>query len=245
MSASTQPDRHLSKAGTPHPRRKVSAETVLLLGVVVLLALSLILPWWSETEVGQGPGAVTSTQEYSPFSGVTGSCTPGCSPFFTGPPVGPIQGTHSFSSLGLNQTSILYDVGLGLIFTGLVATVLLLAVARPRPVVPPVSGRARRRMLLLILAIVTVTLSSVTLAALQPATFRSDTMATFGPHDQWTAAPSPETSFWGSCSVGPASGICASGWSVSWGPGLGWDAITAAALVLVAVQLLAWNRTRR
>jgi hypothetical protein len=209
----------------------------LLLAVVVLLSISVVSPWWYETEVPSGPNADTSTQTYSPLSGVTGTCATGCSPFFTGPPVGPVQGTHSFGSLGLNETAILYDASLSLVVVGLAGGVATLAVMIGRP------PRDRRRFPLLGLTLVATVLASGLPAALQPVTLRAD-VATFLPNSTWTAAPSPETSFWGSCTPGPWNGVCSSGWATTWGPDAGWYMIAVAGTLLVVVSFLLWRKGR-
>lgn len=232
-----------SSAPAPAPPRRRSrfdiAAAVLLAAAVILLALSLAFPWWSESLVGPGSNPLTSTQDYSPISGVTGTCSPRCSPSTGGPPLGPFQGTMTFSSAGLNDTAALYGGVLGLGVIGMAGAALALVTSLTT------SLRARLRTSALLVAIVASALGCGLLACLQPVAYRTDTAATFSEHGAWTVAPSPETSFWGSCSPGPSNGICASGWSVSWGPGLGWFMIAAAALALMAVALLPLLRARR
>ena len=237
MSAESSP------APAPSPRRRRSsvdnAEVVLLVAAVALMALSLLLPWWSESQANSVYTSETSTWDYSPITGVTGTCLPACSPPAGGPPVGPFQGTRTFGSLGLNETATLYGVALGLGVVGMASAALVLAVSLAAPL------RARLRASALLTAIVGSSLASGLVASLQPVMLRMDNAAVSSDHGAWTAAPSPETSFWGSCSPGPANGICTSGWSVSWGPGVGWYMIGAAALVLMAVALLPLLRARR
>jgi hypothetical protein len=215
----------------------------MLIFVVVLLALSPFLPWWSETETGQGFPPSTSTQNFSPLNGVTGVCSPSCSTIFTGPPTGPVQGTKSFSQLKLNQTGELYEVTFAFVIVGLISSVLTLVTGWTRAGGTVSARRARIHGWLLNAALAATALGSVLLAWAQPAALRSDAAGFSGP-GAWTPSPSPETSFWGGCSPGPSNGICASGWSVSWGPGLGWDLTTLALLVLAVVQVLRILRFR-
>ena len=214
----------------------------LLTVVFLLLGISLVLPWWTETQVGAGGDR--STQVYAPLTGVTGTCSPACNTFGFGPPLGPIQGTKSFSSLGLNRTATLYFAGVGLVLVGLVGSALALLTLPLKPSSTPRPGRGRLHFLSLSFALLATSAASAALAAFQPLAFRADSSAAFGPNDAWTASPSPETSFWGSCASGPTNGICASGWSVSWGPDVGWYLITLAAIILVAIVLLRLRRPR-
>jgi hypothetical protein len=217
-----------------------------LVVVVLLLVLSLILPWWSETEsIASFPGSSSWTQSYSPFNGVTGVCSLTCPPpYLSEPPLGPVVGTKSFASLGLNQTADLYLAILVLVLAAIACTVATLAIRFSTRAGSRSPRRARAGALALSSALLTTAAGSIALATLQPITLRADSMAAFGPRAPWTASPSPEVSFWGGCSVGPANGICASGWSVSWGPGAGWYLIIAAAAVLVVLHLLRTRHAR-
>ena len=238
---SVESDSALPRRLPPAARRRpaVSVHEALLVAAIVALGLSVALPWWSETQVSPGPGSVTSTQNYSPLTGVTGSCSPECSPFFTAPPVGPFQGTHSFRSVGLNQTATLYNVCLALVVLGAAGSaVALLAIASQQP-------RRRFRAAALVCALAASALACGLLASLQPSMFSHDVSSTFSQSGSWTATPSPETSFWGACSPGPANGICASGWSASWGPGLGWFMIVAGTVLLLTTCLLLVARPRQ
>jgi len=234
----------LSPGTAPAPskrRGRPRGPTILLIVVVLLLGASLVLPWWSETELAPGPDGGQSTQNYAPFSGVTGSCSPACPAYESGPPVGPIQGTKSFASIGLNRTATLYYSGAGLVLAGLAGSALAAVTLPARAGLP--SGRTRTHRVCLVLALLATAAASAILASLQPLAFRADVTAAFAPNASWTASPSPETSFWGSCAPGPTNGICASGWSVAWGPGLGWYMITLAAVVLMVVILLRMRRS--
>jgi len=220
----------------PKKRGRVSGPGMLLIVVVLLLGVSLVVPWWSETEVGPGPEGVRSTQSYAPLAGVMGTCSPSCPAYETGPPIGPIQGAKSFSSLGLNRTATLYYAGLGLVTIGLAGTALAVVTLPAR--VATSGPRGRFHTVFLSVALLATVAASAALACLQPIAFRADASSTFSPSTAWTASPSPETSFWGSCVPGPTNGVCASGWSVAWGPGPGWYLITIAAVVLMAVLFL-------
>jgi len=211
----------------------------MLVAALVLLVLSLGLPWWSETLTASGPSAATSSQSYSPISGVAGTCSPACSSLAGNPPLSPFQGTKSFGSVGLNETGALYAGILGVVIIGIASVVIALVASFVGPI------RSRLRASAVLAAIVASVLACGLLASLQPLTYRTDHLAWLSDHGAWTVAPSPETSFWGSCAPGPSSGICASGWSVSWGPGPGWYLIAAAALVLMAIVLVPVLRARR
>lgn len=244
MSADPNPET-VSTAGTarPAPTRRRWMSLGLLIVVVALLGVSLVLPWWSESQVS--PDGVRSTQDYAPLTGVTGTCSPACSAFLTGPPIGPIVGTHSFSSLGLNRTATLYYATVGLVWVGLVGSAVAAGTLPSKPSLSPDRRRSRFHIVSLSLALLATSAACAALAAVQPMAFRADTAATFAPNAAWTASPSPETSFWGSCVPGPTNGICASGWSATWGPGLGWFLIAVAAVVLVLVLLLRIRRPPR
>jgi len=237
----------VSAGSTPGPTRvpprgglgSDTAKAVLFGVAIALLALSLVFPWWSESAANPMSASETSTQEYSPITGVTGTCSPGCTPAEEGPLPGPFQGIKTFSSLGLNETGALYEGVLGLTIIGMASAALALVAPFAAPL------RARLRSFAPLAAIVASALASGLLAALQPVAYRMDNAATFEDHGAWTAAPSPQTSFWGSCSPGPSNGICTSGWSDSWGPGLGWYLVVGAALVLMAIALLPVLRARR
>jgi len=231
-----------SSGAPPGKLRRGPVPAILLIVVVLLLGFSLVLPWWSETQQSPGPNGEQSTQNYSPLTGVTGSCSPACSPFEPGPPLGPIQGTRSFSSVGLNRTATLYYAGVGLVLNGLVGGALAL-ITLPTAVAPP-SRQIRFHTAFLTLALLASAGASAAVACLQPIAFQGDVSATLSPNSAWTASPSPETSFWGSCVPGPTNGICASGWSVAWGPGPGWYLITMAAVVVMVVLLLRMRRGR-
>ena len=231
-----------SSAVRPTHRRS-RAETILLGTVVILLVLALILPWWTETESDTYlPGGTSSTQSYSPITGVTGVCSSACPPFFPGPPLGPVEGTKSFSSLHLNQTANLYLAALVLVFVALAFSATALATSVGRPSLGPSHRRARIQTFSLAAALLATAIATIALAAFQPTAFRADTIAAFGPNTAWTASPSPEVSFWGSCSVGPANGICASGWAMSWGPDSGWYLLLGAVLALVVIHLIRIRR---
>jgi hypothetical protein len=75
------------------------------------------------------------------------------------------------------------------------------------------------------------------LPVLQPFTLRSDTVEHLSGGSQWNAAPSPESSFWGACLPGRYSGLCASGGTAAWGPGLGWILLAAGVGLIVLVVL--------
>jgi hypothetical protein len=208
----------------------------LLLAVIVTLVLALLTPWWSESEAF---GTNNWSQNFSPLTGVTGECSPSCGPFNSGPPVGPIEGTQSFSSLGLNQTEQLYDVSLVLVGVGLASTCLTLVFGRVSANQGSSLRRERIATLSLSVALLALALGSTLLPVLQPTALRADTLGKFTAHNAWTASPSPETSFWGGCSVGQYNGACASGGSAIWGPGPGWYLLVVAVALLIVLHIRA------
>ena len=228
-----------SAAASPRRERRGSIEPVLLLLSAALLAISGLLPWWSESET---LGGSTWTQTFSPLWGVSGECTPSCPTFGTGPPLGPIQGTHTLASLGMAQTGLLYLAALGVTVTALALVLAALVAQRfetdpPNRTAPPRAGRR-----LLTLGAVVTGIGAAALPVLQPIALRNDTMSKFTSENAWTASPSPETSFWGACTRGAYNGLCASGWSATWGPDWGWIALLLA-LALIVVVL--WTRRGR
>jgi hypothetical protein len=222
------PSRPATKARPP--RGTVAGLVV----VVVLLVAALALPWWSETEVF---GPDTFAQQFSPFTGVTGTCSPSCGGLDLGPPTGPLRGTNSFSSVGLHDTEILYVASLGLVLAGLLLTVAALAMLRGTSKGTWSVRHPRARVTVVSVALLGVAVGAALLPALQPAALRADTVQKLSDGSAWTASPSPETSFIGACQRGPFNGVCASGGSAAWGPGLGWILLVAAAVVLIVVLL--------
>lgn len=216
-------------------RRRTGAWSVV---VVLLLAAALALPWWSETEVF---GPDTFAQEFSPLTGVTAKCSPSCGALDSGPPSGPLQGTNSFSSVGLHDTELLYAASMGLVLAGMLLTAMALAMAlrSSRGVGSPRHPRAR--VTVVGIALLSVAVGAALLPALQPAALRADTIQRLSGGSVWTASPSPETSFIGACQQGPFNGVCASGGSAAWGPGVGWILLVAAVVVLVVVLLREGN----
>lgn len=216
-------------------RRRGLLETAMLVSAAALVVASLALPWWGETE-HLGPNEWSQT--FSPLTGITGSCQPGCNVLVGGgPPTGPISGRHSFSAVYLNRTGEMYEIALAIAVVGgaaALATAAVPLVVR-RAGSGPSAARLGRGMLSV--ALVALALAPGLLAALQPAAMRSDTIARFSGPSGWTASPSPETSFWGSCSPGPHNGVCDGGGPVSWGPGLGWFALVGAAALVLIVAL--------
>lgn len=199
-----------------------------------LWAGSAFLPWWAESE---SFGSEQWVQRFSPWSGVTGSCTPGCDYFGSGPPTGPIHGTSSFAALGLTHLGLLYHVSLILLLVGAAAAAIAaIPLLRAGGVAPPgASGRLPRYFRPF--ALLCGALAASLLAILQPGVLNADVTAKFSGASQWTASPSPETSFWGGCVAGPTHGACAGGGSAVWGPGLGWDLMVVGVGVLVYLLL--------
>lgn len=205
--------------------------------------MAAFLPWWSESET---LGEQTWAQSYSPISGITGTCAPNCQTIFTYPD-GPIYGTRSFASVEMNRTAGLYETSLGLAFAGAgIAVLCLLAWVLPRR--GPASPRVRLlRRVLPILSPISVAVGAALLPIFQPSTVSADLASWFyvtssiSPGDPWVPSPSPETSFWGSCVRGPYNGLCESGATASWGPGVGWDLLLAA-LGLMFVSMLLFSR---
>jgi hypothetical protein len=137
----------------------------------------------------------------------------------------------------LNETATLYESAFALVAVGIAAGVATGAWTILRP------HRTRACALLLSCALVATVLASALLAVVQPITTRSD-VASFIPNTAWNPAPSPESSFWGSCAAGSGNGVCASGWSSAWGPDVGWYLITVAGVLLIGAAFQFWRRTR-
>ncbi len=233
MNAAVPGGHRLLETTKPH-RSPGRWEAALLVSGVVVLGLALALPWWSETATY---GPLTDAQTFSPWNGVTVACAPSCGGLSDPPEPNP--GVNSFDSLGLVDTALLYDVCLGLLLAAMVAaalsTVQLKAHGGGR-------GSVTRRPLDRVpglLSVVTSAVGAGILPLLQPVTLRQDLVDRFFGASQWTASPSPESSFWGACAPGPYSGLCASGGSATWGPGLGWM------LMVVGVALLLAALTQR
>lgn len=200
----------------------------------VLLAASLALPWWSETEVF---GPDTWVQELSPLTGVTARCSPSCGALDEGPPTGPLQGTYTFSAVGLSDTGLVYAGALGLIVVGLAASVAGLVAMWSERDRSPSSRWERVRAVSLRVALLTVGAGTALLPVLQPAALRADTIGKLSSGSAWVASPSPETSFLGACVRGQFHGVCASGGSASWGPGAGWVLLLVATALLLVVAV--------
>ncbi len=233
MSATVPGQLGLHETPRP-PRSSVRWEAALLIAGVIVLGSALALPWWSENATY---GPLTDAQTFSPWNGVTVACAPTCGGLAGAPEPNP--GVNSFGSLGLVDTALLYDVCLGLLLAAMVAAAISTAQLRfyggGRGGVPrrPLDRLPR------MLSVVTSAAGAAILPLLQPFTLRQDLIGRFFGASQWTATPSPESSFWGACTPGPYSGLCASGGSATWGPGLGWM------LMVVGVALLLSALTQR
>jgi len=212
--------------------RSARTTGVLLAVALVVLVAALVLPWWSETEVF---GPVTWVQEFSPFTGVRASCAPSCGALDFGPPTGPLQGTSSFSSVGLHDTGILYEISLGLVVAGVACTGAAIALWGLSSKGSGSSRRSRAWVVAGTAALLSVAVGAALLPALQPSALRADTVAKLSAGGVWTASPSPETSFIGECQRGAFNGVCASGGSATWGPGIGWLLLVVATGVLILV----------
>jgi hypothetical protein len=216
------------------PRRRPIA-AILVAVAIVALAASVVLPWWSESE---SYGGSVWVQTYSPIFGVHGSCSPGCGAFDEGPPFGPVSGTESFSTLGLNRTAELYTASLVLLF----AALALAAAGIATGLASTQSARIDRgQRFCVAAAALSAGASGALLAALQPDALRADTIGRFSGGSTWTASPSPETSFLGGCARGVDQGLCASGGSAVWGPSYGWILVVAGT-ALLAVAFVKLSR---
>ncbi len=221
----------------PAPERRrhpVRWEAALWVAGVVVLGSALALPWWSET-VRYGP--IDQGQTFSPWNGVTVTCAPSCGSYAFSTEASP--GVKSFGSFGLVDTALLYEASLGLLLVAMVAAGISAAQLRS------LGGFARRTRLghlervPSLLSVVASVVGASILPLLQPFAMRQDLIVRFFGVSQWTASPSPESSFWGACDPGPYSGLCASGGSATWGPGFGWW------LMVVGVGLLLAALTQR
>lgn len=221
------------------PRRAGRREAALVVAAVVLLGVALALPWWSEATRF---GPITEVESYSPWTGVTVACSPTCSSLTFTP--APTAGVNSFESMGLSETALLYRVALGLAVLAVAAGAGSLVPLRN---IQRTAGAVRsgvRALLPLGISATAAAAGSALLPLLQPLTLSRDLIARFYPGNEWIASPSPESSFWGACTPGRDNGVCASGGTVSWGPGLGWFLLLVATVLLVVALLRSTRRAR-
>ncbi len=211
----------LLRLGRSAKGTRLSASALLLLSIIVL-AVSLTVPWWGASLSGGGT------------SGTIGF-VPGSSYFVTGTfGTGAAAGTYAYSSTGLLHVGELYEavlgVGLLAILAGLAAMVLGYLGA---------SGTFRSRkylsmtLLLTLISLVGAALLPGMVALAQPAAFNADGSGFGGTGGSGCGTGSnPCNSFWGSISGGGAT--------YAWGAGVGWYLSIAAAvlLALALVQLI-------
>jgi hypothetical protein len=203
--------------------------TTTLVAVAILLVASLALPWWSEREVF---GDLTWEQEFSIWTGISGSCRPSCGLLVD---QFPVNGTRSFANAGLHQTGDLYLAEAAFVVAAAVLTALAALLTRRT------TGEGRPALRWRRIAMFATAAAVVALPVGQPLTLTADTSGSFGSGALWTPSPSPETSFWGGCLRG-FNGLCASGGSAAWGPALGWDLIALAFVLLVVLEVARLRR---
>jgi len=217
-----------------HRRGLVGASVFVLLGAAILL-VAAFSGWWSLTTNTSG-GPVRS-ETFSPGGNYAVSCSgSGC---------GTTTGTFAYASEGLGAVGELYGAAqVLLLIAGALAvlTALLGFLGAFR------YGFPRRRFLLCCFALL-VAFGLALAALVAVSAFQTAALAQDGGGIP-SAAPSPVTSFWGSCSAnaGGSNGMCQSplsGAAVtdSWGPTIGW-ALALVGLLFLLVGLWALFRTR-
>jgi len=213
------------------PPRRFRRRPSSLPALVLVLGLALVIGsclggWWTMTvsEPNQ-EGTLGITFLLGSQYGVTCSGGSACSEEPTG--------SLSYSDHSLGPVGDLYAGALTLMVAALVAAVLTAMVALAGAL-----GYWTTRMqflLALLLGLLTIGLllgATLSVAGLQPSAL-GQAGGGFAPN----SAPSPATSFWGSCSGGGSSqGACSSSGgtvTASWGPGVGWYLGVLGALVFV------------
>lgn len=219
-------------------RRLILAASLTTVGVVLLLG-SIFAGWWTLT-LTQGGGTTVTTsflpgnQYYLTCSGTGCAATPGFTDYSSGA-LGAVGNLY-----GAVQVLLILSVLLGLVVV-LVGWAGVLGY-----------GVSRRRFLLgcftLFLAFGLGLGAVIAVTAFQTSALQQDGGGIP------TAAPSPLSSFWGSCSAsnGASDGICQTGQggasvTAIWGPALGWAlAVAAVALLLLGfIELIRAGPMRR
>jgi len=209
--------------------------SLLLVLAAALLGASTVTGWWSLAESTSGGPTVTTT--FLPGSMYQLSCSvSGCSGYRTG--------SLSYASGSLGAVGNLYEAVQVLLVLGALLGFVAGAVGLAGSFR---AGFSRRRLSLCAFAAVLALLLAIAAVVAVPALQVSALDQDGGGIPP--TAPSPLSSFWGSCSSSTGSdGICVSGSSgltvsASWGPGIGWALAIAGALLLL-FGLVALLRTR-
>jgi len=229
--ASSRPARR-----TLAPRRPVIGGALLLVGVVLLIA-ALFMGWYvySITAADSVSGVSvreTGTITLYPLNKITQDLVcqgwSGCAPYN-------ISSSSSYTQGGDNGVGALYDLVAGLVIGGIVVGLTAAALA--------FGGSRRHPNLagsLALLAVILVALAPLLLLAVQPAVLHSQGTPYTGPGSV-SGGPSPETSFFGSCS-GTGCGLSLPNGATdngSWGPSTGWYlGLAAIAPLLVGFFLI-------
>ena len=221
----------------PHPSGRRGLRWAALFVVVgfVIVVASLVSGWWALTVTTSGGPTVTTI--FAPGSQYQVSCSvSGCGSLRSG--------SLSYTSGSLGAVGNLYEAVqvlliLSAVLSGLAVAVVLAGVFGRS--IPPrrLLGIALATFLAFLLALVPV----VAVAGFQTSALDQDGGGIP------SAAPSPLSSFWGSCSAsGGSDGICFSGStgttvSANWGPSTGWALAIVGALILL-LGFVALLRTR-
>jgi hypothetical protein len=179
---------------------------VLLLGTVVLLLLSMVLPWWTATSTLDG-GLTAHMGADGQVSVVVGNVTL----------------TESYAAADRPTTGQLYEYAQGMLILGMIACAAAAGLAYVMPRKPDLAWAA---LLLGLLVFALGVIAPLMVAFQQPAAMAADLHAQYDLSNQGSGFSSPTSSFAGQAST--------SSWSETWGPDVGWVlSIAAAGLGLV------------
>jgi hypothetical protein len=204
----------------PPSRRRLIAAILLVLAVV-FAGVSLGLSWWTISSSDDGS---TSSVYFLPGSNV-GVSAPGTT------------GSVSYTSVGLNNTGVLFDalsfLVIGIVLLSAVGAILaFLTTIHPNPRKSWSSGTETLSILGVVLALLSVVL--VPLAT--PYEFAKDNLGNVCSDASSAGTESPCTSFWGS--------VMTSRGTETWGGDVGWYLMIVATVLLV-VALVGWYSARR
>jgi hypothetical protein len=232
--------RHAARTKTPPSRRTIVGNTLLLLGVA-LLVVALLSGWYTYSLTASEPISgttytFTASVTLHPLDQIieTITCQGGsaCAPYnstFTG----------SYSQGGADGVGALYDLAAGLVVGGMASAVGAVILAFRNN-----ARRSRWVGTLAVLSAILVALAPTLLLATQPTVITSQGAPYTGPGSA-PGGSSPRTSFFGTCSgtdcgLSFPSGVSDNG---SWGPSLGWY-LAVAALAPILIGWLAVQRPK-